>query len=134
MAPPSSARLLSALALGGLAVLLGVTSARGAPAARATSAAASRGEHIARTVCSACHVVAADQEFPPLLERPTPSFREIANRPGTSAQSLERFVNGTHWDFDSIPMKMPNPMLTPEDTRAVARFIMSQRAPAQGVN
>src|SRR5512146_1258466 len=43
-----------------------------------------RGEHVARLVCSACHVVAENQEFPPLLNPPAPSFMEIADRPGTS--------------------------------------------------
>lgn len=86
-----------------------------------------RGEHIARLVCSACHVVATDQEFPPLLEHATPAFAEIANRPGVSAESLQRFVTTTHWDVDKLPMSMPNPMLTKSQAQAVARYILSLR-------
>ena len=37
-----------------------------------------QGEHLARTQCSACHVVASNQEIPPLRQLPTPSFEEIA--------------------------------------------------------
>jgi len=53
---------------------------------------AARGEHIARLVCSACHLVAKDQEFPPLLAKPAPPFSEIANRPGTNAATLQRLA------------------------------------------
>jgi mono/diheme cytochrome c family protein len=105
------------------------------PTAGAQSAhrSMSRGEEVARSVCSACHQVAADQEFPPLLVQPTPSFTEIANRPGTSVRSLERFITMTHWNEETIPMRMPNPMLTSEDTAAVAHYILSLRSPGKGV-
>jgi mono/diheme cytochrome c family protein len=93
----------------------------------------SRGEEVARSLCSVCHQVAADQEYPPLLEQPTPSFTEIANRPGTSVRSLQQFITMTHWNEETIPMKMPNPMLTPEDTAAVAHYILSLRSHGKGV-
>lgn len=99
-------------------------SAAGAP----TTPEAARGEHIARLVCSACHVVAVDQEYPPLLKQVTPSFAEIANRPGVSVESLRRFITATHWDVDKLPMSMPNPMLTTEQANAVSRYIFRLRA------
>lgn len=86
-----------------------------------------RGEHIARLICSACHMVATDQEFPPLLKEATPAFAEIANRPGVSAESLQRFITTTHWDVDKLPMSMPNPMLTKSQAQAVSRYILSLR-------
>jgi mono/diheme cytochrome c family protein len=86
-----------------------------------------RGEHIARLVCSACHVVASDQEFPPLLRPPAPSFDEIANRPATDAQAVGKFVATTHWDMKTLPMQMPNPMLSKKQTAAVARYLVSLR-------
>ncbi|HUI62183.1 MAG TPA: c-type cytochrome [Steroidobacteraceae bacterium] len=89
---------------------------------------AARGEHIARLVCSACHLVAKDQEFPPLLAKPAPPFSEIANRPGTNAATLQRFITSTHWDLDSLPMSMPNQMLTRAETVAVSQYILSMRA------
>ena len=99
------------------------TSAAGVPAAPELA----RGEHIARLICSACHVVATDQEFPPLLKDATPAFAEIANRPGVTAESLQRFITTTHWDVDKLPMSMPNPMLTQSQARAVSRYILSLR-------
>jgi mono/diheme cytochrome c family protein len=88
-------------------------------------AALARGEHIARLECSACHLVARDQEFPVLLNRPAPPFSEIANRPGASARTLQRFINSTHWDLKTLPMSMPSPNLSGQDLRAVTRYILS---------
>ena len=88
-----------------------------------------RGEHIARLVCSTCHLVAVDQEYPPMLNHPAPDFSDIANRPGTSADSVQKFVTHTHWNLQAIPLSMPDMMLSKDETRAVALYIMSLRKP-----
>lgn len=88
-----------------------------------------RGERVAREVCSACHRTGADQQFPPLLQHPAPSFIDIANRPATSIQSLQYFIMNTHWDADPLPMRMPDPMLMKDQAHAVARYILSLRKP-----
>jgi len=98
-----------------------------AGAAGSSTAEVARGEHIARLVCSACHVVARDQEYPPLLTQPAPSFFDIAGRPGVSAQSLQHFIANTHWDTDKLPMSMPSPMLNRSETVAVSQYILSLR-------
>jgi len=86
-----------------------------------------RGEHIARFECSACHVVAKDQEFPVLLTDPAPAFSVIANRPATSAKTLQNFITATHWDMRTIPMSMPNANLSKQDIAAVTRYILNLR-------
>jgi mono/diheme cytochrome c family protein len=86
-----------------------------------------RGEQLARQQCSACHVVASDQELPPLRRLPTPSFYEIANRPKTTWQSLEHFIGTTHWDMKTVPMTMPDQLLTKDERAAVSRYILSLR-------
>jgi cytochrome c551/c552 len=87
-----------------------------------------RGQHIAaRLVCSACHVVAHDQEFSPILRPPAPSFEEIASRSGLTLQTVRRFVLQTHWDLQTLPMQMPNPMRPPPDATAVAKYVLSLR-------
>jgi mono/diheme cytochrome c family protein len=91
--------------------------------------AVARGEHIARLVCSACHLVAVDQEYPPMLNHPAPDFSDIANRPGTTADSVQKFVTHTHWNLQAIPLSMPDMMLSKDETRAVALYIMSLRKP-----
>jgi mono/diheme cytochrome c family protein len=90
-------------------------------------ASVARGEHLARLICSACHVVASDQEFPPLLRQPAPSFSDIANRADVSEKSLRHFITRTHWDEQTLPMTMPDPMLTEEQTVAVIRYILALR-------
>ncbi len=103
-----------------------------APCAATPPGPLSRGESVARSLCAACHVVASDQEFSPLLDHPGPSFKEIANRPGTSVASLQKFISTTHWNVDTIPMEMPNPQLGAEDTSAVAHYILSLRKRSKG--
>jgi mono/diheme cytochrome c family protein len=125
---PARATLNAALCAAVMGALL---CGLGSPPARAQEAAdkaeLARGEHVARFVCATCHVVAKAQEFAPLLSKPAPSFLDIANRPGVSAESLARFIGNTHWDPDKLDMTMPALMLTPEQTRAVARYILSLR-------
>lgn len=95
----------------------------------ASKAVVARGEKLARLLCPACHVVAADQEFRPILRQQTPSFAEIAGRPDTTAQSLQRFITTTHWDEYKIPMQMPDPGLSKAELTAVTAYILSLRKP-----
>jgi mono/diheme cytochrome c family protein len=117
------AALLALAAAGLCALCTPRVSAAGVP----RTPEVARGEHIARVVCAACHVVAIDQEYPPLLNQATPSFADIANRPGVSAEYLQRFIATTHWDVDKLPMSMPNPQLSKAETEAVSRYILSLR-------
>lgn len=109
------------------ALLCALCTPRSSAAGVPTTPDLARGEHVARLVCSACHVVATDQEFPPLLKQAAPAFADIANRPGVTAQSLQRFITTTHWDVDKLPMSMPNPMLSRSEAQAVSRYILSLR-------
>jgi mono/diheme cytochrome c family protein len=95
--------------------------------AEPSALAVEKGKSIAEKVCSACHVVEATQEFPPILDPPAPSFVDIANRPDTDAAKIRHFVSTTHWDTKTLPMKMPNPMLLDSQTADVARYVMSLR-------
>ncbi len=117
--------MLLGLCVAGIAVFGAPVRAAQPPAAAAGPAA--QGEHIARAICAACHVVASDQDFPPLLREPAPPFAEIANRPATSEQTLRRFITSTHWDERTLPMTMPNQQLSADQTRAVIRYILSLR-------
>lgn len=114
-------------------VFLGGLLAVGAAAAHADpqpDTGLARGEHIARSVCSACHYVADNQEFPPLMNPPAPSFKEIANRSGTTLSGVRHFVTTTHWDPPySLPLKMPDLMLMPGEADDVARYLLSLRKP-----
>ena len=96
--------------------------------AEAGASEIARGKHLAQLLCGACHLVAQDQEFPPYLKQATPSFFEIAARPQTNSSSLRRFLTSTHWDQKSIPMRMPNPLLTEEQTRTLSHYILCLRS------
>ena len=88
-----------------------------------------RGEHLARLICTACHVVASNQEYPPLLADPAPAFADIAGRPGANAAALTSFINSTHWDEKTLPLRMPDQKLSKRDTQAVVAYILSLRKP-----
>lgn len=60
-----------------------------------------------------------------MLEPAAPNFADIANRPGMTAKSIRHFILTTHWDQKTLPMKMPDLMLMPEDASALSAYIMS---------
>ena len=107
----------------GALLLLGAASS--CPAGPPSDNALLHGERLAREMCSACHVVATDQQFPPLLHEPAPSFADIANRQGINEQSLRRFITTTHRDQSTLPMSMPRMGLNGEQVHAVSRYILS---------
>lgn len=127
-ASPSASRIVWVL----FAIFFALYGCQGVQAQTPHKAAIARGDHVARLVCSACHVVATGQEFPPMLEPPAPSFADIANRPGMTAKTIRHFILTTHWDQKTIPMTMPNLMLMPEDASALAVYIMSLKKNSRG--
>jgi mono/diheme cytochrome c family protein len=78
---------------------------------------ADAGRDLAVQACAGCHVVSADQPFPPLL-RGAPDFREIADRPNVTAASLRRTIAA----LPLVPRKggMANPDLTGDELADVA--------------
>jgi hypothetical protein len=71
-------------------------------------------------------VVAADQEVPPILRDPAPSFDVIANKPETMADSLRTFLSTTHAKI-ATPSGMPNPQLADYQAAAIISYILSLR-------
>lgn len=84
-----------------------------------------KGRQLARIACSNCHVVGSDTEAPAPLYDAAPRFDEIASRPGSSEQSLRRFITTTHWDGETIPITMPRLELTKQQVASLTRYIMS---------
>ena len=113
-----------------LALLLGIAIIGGASAGRAQErdarSPAGLGRAVALNVCTPCHIVMPDQEFPPIFEGPPkpPTFSEIANRPDVTEESLRRFISTTHSSM-TMPVRMPNPQLMDDQTRNVVSFILS---------
>lgn len=93
----------------------------GANAQQVLRGSAAAGRQLALHNCDSCHVVAADQDLPPIPNY-APRFFEIAARPGISAESLQDFLSQEH------PMsKMPYSRLTPKQLADVTAYILSLR-------
>jgi mono/diheme cytochrome c family protein len=108
-----------------------VSAAWTAPAANAQTKLvegnAEAGRSMALLACTGCHVVAPDQPFKPIrtgLPRP-PDFKEIADRPNITAASLRHYLE----ILPAVPENshMPNLVLSTEEIRDVAAFIISLR-------
>jgi mono/diheme cytochrome c family protein len=91
---------------------------------RTTSGNAAAGRAFALQACTGCHVVAADQPFPPDLTGLS-DFRSVANRPNTSAVSLRKFL--TTLPTIPPPGKMADPDLTAAEREDVIAYIISLR-------
>ncbi len=85
------------------------------------------GHRLALNLCSTCHDVSPNQEFPPALLNPAPSLVSIANRSGTNRESLHRFLDSRHGDMNSLPLQMPDLMLVEAQKNAAIAYILSLR-------
>jgi mono/diheme cytochrome c family protein len=83
---------------------------------------AQEGKRLALGKCDVCHVVASDQLYQPLLSHYAPSFHDVANRPKTTAQSLQAFLAHPH-SYEN----MPYPDLTPAQVTDIINYILTLR-------
>jgi mono/diheme cytochrome c family protein len=97
IAMPSFARLAMMLAFVSSIALVARAETTGNPA---------EGHRLALKICAACHVVAPDQQSPPLLRDPAPNFQAIAGRRDISAALLQQFILTTHSEI-ATPDNMP---------------------------
>ncbi|TCZ64018.1 c-type cytochrome [Roseicella aquatilis] len=84
------------------------------------------GQALAQRACTPCHAVSRDQATRPIPDRHTPGFAEIAQAPGTTAESLRRFLRTTH-AATSGPLRMPSPMLDEGQMTLIVSYILSLR-------
>ena len=105
-------------------VLVGIFAAS-AYAANAQDASGNpeAGRAYTRDVCSPCHAVTAEQASQRTIAV-APDFRTIANTPGMTATALRAFLQTPH-------PKMPNLILTPEQSADVIAFLLSLREQRQ---
>ena len=87
------------------------------------------GHTIAVTTCISCHVVSPNQSIKPVLGPGIPSFAAIANRPGTTAESLAQAMKVARWhDPGMTPTLLPMSHISDQGRAQVAAYIMSLRA------
>jgi mono/diheme cytochrome c family protein len=88
---------------------------------------AKEGRAFALEACTGCHVVAPDQPFKPIYAGDVhpPDFKDIANKPGITADSLIHYLD----TLPTIPRdsQMANADLTAAQTRDVIAYILSLR-------
>ena len=77
------------------------------------------GRVYAREVCSPCHAVTAEQASQRTIAI-APDLQSIANTPGMTVTALRAFLQTPH-------PKMPNLILTPEQSADVIAFLLSLR-------
>jgi mono/diheme cytochrome c family protein len=87
--------------------------------AQDTSGNPEAGRVYARQVCSPCHAVTAEQASQRTIAI-GPDFQTIANTSGITATALRAFLQTPH-------PKMPNLILTPEQSADVIAFVLSLR-------
>lgn len=75
------------------------------------------GGRLAVRWCMSCHVIETRQR---MATDNAPSFREIATRPGTTADSLERYLSKEH-------TLMPDFLLSAKERAALVAYILSQK-------
>ena len=117
-------RLISPLAISAMLAGGGIASAQSLPGPSDPV----EGHRLSLTICSPCHVVATDQEQPPLLEKPGPSFMAVAKTPGVTEESLRHFLLTTHGAMTTKPTySMPNQHLADYQTNAIVAYLLSLR-------
>jgi hypothetical protein len=65
----------------------------------------------------------------PILQPPAPAFQMIAQRSGTSIESVQTFLKTTDRDI-AHPDSMPNPELLDFQIKDVATYLLSLRKPS----
>jgi mono/diheme cytochrome c family protein len=105
-----------------LTMLLAVFAAAANAQQPGSRADAQEGRRLALGKCDACHVVASDQPYPPLLSHYAPSFYDVANKPDINAKALEAFLAHPHWHEI-----MPPADLTSAQVSALTANILSLR-------
>ena len=88
---------------------------------RAQESDVAAGHAFARNACQPCHAVEAEQRTPRRIVI-GPAFRDVANTSGMTATAIRVFLRTSH-------PKMPNLILTPEETEDVIAYILSLRVP-----
>jgi mono/diheme cytochrome c family protein len=105
----------------GRAVALAVALSASAFSAEAQDGDIAAGHAFAREACKLCHLVQPEDGSMRSLVI-GPALLNIANTPGMTVTALRVLLTSSH-------PKMPNLILTPEQTADVIAYILSLRAP-----
>jgi hypothetical protein len=90
----------------------------------------------ATKLCSACHIIAPNDRSRLLYRGQSPSFEDIANRPGTTAESLRKFIDNMHLRAYEIPQESRRPEIIPDQDKSqlgayIFVYILSLKKPTR---
>jgi mono/diheme cytochrome c family protein len=92
------------------------------------AAAIRAGHNLATSVCFACHVVSPNTTAP-VIGPGVPTFQEIADRPGITADVLAERMKSARWHDPALaPRLLPMSHLSDTERLQVAAYILSLRA------
>jgi mono/diheme cytochrome c family protein len=112
-----------------LTALSGASSAEAVAANPPDASAIRAGRNVAVTKCIACHMVSPNPPIQPVLGPGIPSFEEIANRPGTTAESLRADIKNANWHDRAMPTTLLQMnRLSDRESAQVVTYILSLRA------
>jgi mono/diheme cytochrome c family protein len=103
--------------VGGFALFASLITSGGVEAAE-DAAKVTAGKVLAKGWCAHCHIVSEDQRLAPAAGVPT--FLAVANDPAMTETALRVFLATPH-------MRMPDFMLTREETDRIIAYILSLR-------
>ena len=113
------------LAFPALLTALSGAGAEGTP----DQAAVRAGHNIAVGNCVACHIVSPGQTVKPVLGPGIPSFQDIANRPDTTAETLQAAMKTARWHEPGMAATLlPMSRLSDKERTQVALYILSLRS------
>jgi mono/diheme cytochrome c family protein len=110
-----------------LAVLMGTWGIAPLAIADSTKLVSSLGHDLAQHYCSSCHLIERGQKNPVDFVG-GPAFQAVANRPDTTKESLLTHLRTTHAN-KLVPLQMPNPRLTHDETVKIVTYLLSLRHP-----
>lgn len=91
------------------------------------AAAVRAGHNLATSVCFACHVVSPNTTAP-VIGPGVPTFQEIANRRGITADILAEKMKSARWHDPALaPTLLPMSRISDAERLQVAAYILSLR-------
>jgi len=109
------------------ATLLGIWAVSPSVLADANKVVPSLGHDLAQHYCTTCHLIDRGQKNPVDFVG-GPAFQAVADRSTTTKESLLTHLRTTHTN-KLVPLKMPNPELTQDETVKIVSYILSLKHP-----
>lgn len=116
----------TAIRFAAAASFLGFLQTGSVACAAGNSVSAGMGHDLAQRLCTNCHLIESGQSNPPDHVGGA-AFQSIANRPELTEAGLRKHLRTTHSN-NVIPLAMPSPGLTDDQSNKIVDYILSLKA------